>query len=111
MLCVLFSSIRRQTSCALVTGVQTLALPISLQYGDVSIAVGTELDFARLVSAAPPVHQNHLSVSGIEDSTLRNRNCVDRCRCMQFNGGIHVDFQCAIAIGRESCRERVCQYV
>src|SRR3546814_16317269 len=84
----------------------------TLQYGDVSIAEGTELDFARLVSAAPPVHQNHLSVSGIEDSTLRNRNCVDRCRCLQFNGGIHVDFQCAIGeIGRASCRDRVGKYV
>src|SRR3546814_2481977 len=32
MLCVFFSSIRRHTSCALVTGVHTCALPIFLEF-------------------------------------------------------------------------------
>src|SRR3546814_5181356 len=34
MLCCFFSSRRRHTRCALVTGVQTCALPISLQHLD-----------------------------------------------------------------------------
>src|SRR3546814_15360067 len=37
LLCFFFSSRRRHTRCALVTGVQTCALPISEQHGDADV--------------------------------------------------------------------------
>src|SRR3546814_1132765 len=47
-----FSSRRRHTRCALVTGVQTCALPISLAFG--SVAIGTALLVLKL-SQPPPL--------------------------------------------------------
>src|SRR3546814_9441297 len=79
-----FSSRRRHTRCALVTGVQTCALPISA-----SIVVG----FGFLDRPAEQLGADH--VIGHYDElvplleTLRRRP----------------------KIGRASCRERVCQYV
>src|SRR3546814_5494646 len=51
--CFFFSSRRRHTRCALVTGVQTCALPISTAFGDHPIDVlGGILDVARLAMDA-----------------------------------------------------------
>src|SRR3546814_9974772 len=76
-----FSSRRRHTRCALVTGVQTCALPIlSFHGGLIGVLVATGL-FARRVGA--PV----LVVGDIVAAAT------------------------PIAIGRASCRERVCQSV
>src|SRR3546814_15611911 len=85
------SSRRRHTRCALVTGVQTCALPIYVEF----------IDGAR---AAPPC----LSARGdtvYQRRTARERALVsEKCR---------VSAICATLrqIGRASCRERVCQYV
>src|SRR3546814_9933040 len=103
MSCFLFfSSRRRHTSCALVTGVQTGALPISRStfrsgnFGDrgracrvpllnvdlaITIAIETAQQFAMMTF---PVPQQIAHVTG---------------------------FVFAEQIGRASCRERVCQYV
>src|SRR3546814_4714642 len=79
-----FSSRRRHTSCALVTGVQTCALPISLHDRDVLRAI-LQLDaLLRLKVSATTRMRIHLE--GIVDTYYRK-------------------------IGRASCRERVCQYV
>src|SRR3546814_7937353 len=77
-----FSSRRRHTRCALVTGVQTCALPISLE-GD-----RREGHFERLDEA------DHVA----EDAAGYPEK---EGRCRPGDG----------QIGRASCRERVCQYV
>src|SRR3546814_7436589 len=89
-----FSSRRRHTRCALVTGVQTCALPISWGLPDlVPRAVG---------------------LLGINVRKPRKRDyrynfAVSGATCGDFFGGWReVD---NLQIGRASCRERVCQYV
>src|SRR3546814_5773143 len=79
-----FSSRRRHTRCALVTGVQTCALPIFLhdRWGtppsdDGPFASGTEEEFNVAMT------------------------------CLRSNDHAMED----VEIGRASCRERVCQYV
>src|SRR3546814_8988110 len=93
-LCYLFffSSRRRHTRCALVTGVQTCALPIFLQ------GCGLERPQGPL---RPSVSAGLLENAGFLVEALGAR--VQRNR--QVLGGV---FQ---QIGRASCRERVCQYV
>src|SRR3546814_2143754 len=97
-LCFFFSSRRRHTRCALVTGVQTCALPISplpptapaLQVVATN-ATGVDLQSARDTSPScptivPPVASQSIARSVEADDIIRQ-------------------------IGRASCRERVCQYV
>src|SRR3546814_6227352 len=76
-----FSSRRRHTRCALVTGVQTCALPIS---------DGTERGTHPLTAFADRL------VGQADHAEGRQAVC-------QLH--LHVE------IGRASCRERVCQYV
>src|SRR3546814_4681382 len=80
---VFFSSRRRHTRCALVTGVQTCALPISLDRFGLSILA------SRIVNA-----HNGMSLDTFQVLAVNDR-------------GVGRDEQ----IGRASCRERVCQYV
>src|SRR3546814_5022669 len=76
-----FSSRRRHTRCALVTGVQTCALPISGRpLHRIGEAVGAEREAGSLL-------------------LLKTRH------------GTRLWFARAFEIGRASCRERVCQYV
>src|SRR3546814_5977404 len=79
-----FSSRRRHTRCALVTGVQTCALPISLPFEVLAAAefVGREISEGRLVLAS--------------GDPSRKLTYHDACKL-------------ARQIGRASCRERVCQ--
>src|SRR3546814_1365897 len=77
-----FSSRRRHTRCALVTGVQTCALPI-FEGG---------FDLAR----------GPLVVEGTQRQPHREHRIPDR-------GERVIDL--VEEIGRASCRERVCQYV
>src|SRR3546814_19012168 len=113
-----FSSRRRHTRCALVTGVQTCALPISWPSGvqwieapklfalhfpsefhrraDIEAAAGNIID-AVLIGQAPalgPARQ-----AGAE----RIEQIV--------HAAIKQEFLAAAEIGRASCRERVGQYV
>src|SRR3546814_1909837 len=104
-----FSSRRRHTRCALVTGVQTCALPI---FDAVSrLHTGTGFAFA----CGPAVEQSFEILAPLSKV----------CRQMMFFTGelgrkeifVVEDFQCRDRrrkmdeIGRASCRERVCQYV
>src|SRR3546814_9069112 len=84
-----FSSRRRHTICALVTGVQTCALPI------LSSAIAT---FVAEIRKRCPL-DNPLSAKGV----ARGRRRGARASGRQGNPGEQ--------IGRASCRERVCQYV
>src|SRR3546814_2390951 len=82
-----FSSRRRHTRCALVTGVQTCALPI----------------FARARRPAERAfgHRHPLTRAHHAPQDVRKPRAHARDR------GI----EAALEIGRASCRERVCQYV
>src|SRR3546814_8745688 len=97
LLIFFFSSRRRHTRCALVTGVQTCALPIS---------------------PPPPERQHIASVVAL------NARCTIEQRAVK-GGAIIVGqldqtgfldeaaqlYEMAREIGKASCRERVCQYV
>src|SRR3546814_4066017 len=93
-----FSSRRRHTRCALVTGVQTCALPIF------------EIMFMDFIALAmdPIVNQAakaHFMFGG--------RSSVPMVLRTPHGGGLNAGpqhSQC-LEIGRASCRERVCQYV
>src|SRR3546814_4180526 len=93
-----FSSRRRHTRCALVTGVQTCALPISdapsdgagEDPGTVTTADGTDL-FSLVQGDAGDAER--LAPYADQDVT---------------GSGVYV---LDVEIGRASCRERVCQYV
>src|SRR3546814_2454632 len=83
-----FSSRRRHTRCALVTGVQTCALPISKADPD---------GYTLLITSSAPIV--------INPSLYRN---------MPFDPSkdlIPITNLLRVQIGRASCRERVCQYV
>src|SRR3546814_9246885 len=77
-----FSSRRRHTRCALVTGVQTCALPISIN--------GTMLSHSR-----PSLKRWRGGAAGPDVS-----GPAAPCAAVAL-----------LQIGRASCRERVCQYV
>src|SRR3546814_10322224 len=84
MCCLFFSSRRRHTRCALVTGVQTCALPI---FFDPSAA------FHQFSHCA--VFLSRSGGGGIKHGAINSRTF----------------FRKIGEIGRASCRERVCQYV
>src|SRR3546814_10564600 len=104
-----FSSRRRHTRCALVTGVQTCALPIYITSGDMIIGDRKVNDLAPRDRNLAMVFQNyalypHLSVYENIAFPLRLASAEDS----------EVDEKVRAAsktqIGRASCRERVCQY-
>src|SRR3546814_5701929 len=76
-----FSSRRRHTRCALVTGVQTCALPICETLSGV---------VEQFEQVTVPLHQ-------ASEQIIANTN--------QVSSSLNNE------IGRASCRERVCQYV
>src|SRR3546814_3689726 len=100
-----FSSRRRHTRCALVTGVQTFALPISnpqhLAPFDASspfygLATPSDVTVTQQVLAEPTIDLGSHTWARLEDGTpLVTAAKRDK----------------GFEIGRASCRERVCQYV
>src|SRR3546814_1775995 len=106
-----FSSRRRHTRCALVTGVQTCALPI---YFFIVIAFAVSVWIALELRKPLPASQA-LAYSLILGGALGN--AFDRL----LRGHVvdYLDFHLGgwhwpafnVEIGRASCRERVCQYV
>src|SRR3546814_1554689 len=85
-----FSSRRRHTRCALVTGVQTCALPI---YADF-------VTFPELIT---------LQLLSIENTELSPVESIRKLS--QYTPQVKELFSRLAEIGRASCRERVCQYV
>src|SRR3546814_8422652 len=88
--CFFFSSRRRHTRCALVTGVQTCALPI----------------YSKARAASP------------DDPEIALGEAVAWCEAGEIDRGLAALDKISAAnpawvkeIGRASCRERVCQYV
>src|SRR3546814_10496755 len=99
MTSLLFSSRRRHTRCALVTGVQTCALPISLESDRVDGEAGVVVDVLDVLLGAGALA---LSVDLLDD-LLDDRDVLSA-------SDVGAALQ-ALEIGRASCRERVCQYV
>src|SRR3546814_1819660 len=89
-----FSSRRRHTRCALVTGVQTCALPILVHR-----------DSSRRLSVGLP-HYDRLASRASRALVLHQ---------VTFRELLEATMALSLAsieqIGRASCRERVCQYV
>src|SRR3546814_17940198 len=108
-----FSSRRRHTRCALVTGVQTCALPIcSRTQLTMSSRKRWWISLARVPPTSPLVFEIvaiplslRLSAMVCRSAILENSHSV---RLPLFRR--HLVFR-KIEIGRASCRERVCQYV
>src|SRR3546814_2068180 len=97
-MCFFFSSRRRHTSCALVTGVQTCALPIC----DIEFRQGRAMfDVAHDASRPFVVDAGLGTVTALGTRFQVQRN-EDRVSVTLLEGA---------EIGRASCRERVCQYV
>src|SRR3546814_1894888 len=98
MLCF-FSSRRRHTRCALVTGVQTCALPISRPLHPAQHFIVADLG-DRLAA---------IRVDGVERLAENHEEDIEDAResvpDAEYIAGV------AKQIGRASCRERVCQYV
>src|SRR3546814_10516818 len=100
LLCFLFffSSRRRHTRCALVTGVQTCALPICFPK---PVARDGLCAFCQVCSRQRPDRSRRLR------QTKSKLYCPVAARCTGTNPSAFA----TIEIGRASCRERVCQYV
>src|SRR3546814_3619386 len=95
-----FSSRRRHTRCALVTGVQTCALPISaLGAGDVTMTVGGKSFTVTLGATDNSLSDLKNAINNASDNSGVTATLITE------NGGTHLQ------IGRASCRERVCKYV
>src|SRR3546814_4496664 len=105
--CLFFSGRRRHTICALVTGVQTCALPISVEQAMAARAEG-------LTSSEPaPVIAPEVATPLIHAMLDRQyRATLDEPVGMLGDITPRAAVQTAAGqIGRASCRERVCQYV
>src|SRR3546814_3713160 len=98
MLFFVFSSRRRHTRCALVTGVQTCALPIL--WPVTALALPQVAYIARLLRGS--------LIETMAAPYIRTA----RARCLSERLLIRRHaLRPALQIGRASCRERVCQYV
>src|SRR3546814_2831990 len=86
-----FSSRRRHTRCALVTGVQTCALPIFRRNARRSAPRNNE---------CPGILRSYASIN------VRSAECLDT-----HYYAVLIGVGATTEIGRASCRERVCQYV
>src|SRR3546814_8405806 len=96
---IFFSSRRRHTRCALVTGVQTCALPICL--GDLRDVRKQNCQFLKVVANKVVLLLFTFSFAALVRRFDHNNVTV----------GIPSSLVEAFEIGRASCRERVCQYV
>src|SRR3546814_2471637 len=93
-----FSSRRRHTRCALVTGVQTCALPI---FWDPILSPGAPTRIPNL----PLDRELHQFSAGV-DWRLDDKNTLGATYTFERTERTHRE-----EIGRASCRERVCKYV
>src|SRR3546814_3967123 len=113
-----FSSRRRHTRCALVTGVQTCALPIYcfiffckhaslLAHCFRGDSVSRSVEQVRKKST-PAFALVMAGAMAFIVFTLRGTRLRRRCGFRALDDLVELS---AIEIGRASCRERVCQYV
>src|SRR3546814_4814390 len=103
--CCFFSSRRRHTRCALVTGVQTCALPISAAFG---LAACCALPF---LLASVGLGAAWLAGVAVVAAPYRTPLLTIGALCLIAGAVLLTRQQLIAEIGRASCRERVCQYV
>src|SRR3546814_10309550 len=102
--CFFFSSRRRHTRCALVTGVQTCALPISRSAEKIARA----LPFGALdCDQSAPERGGAVAAQRAAGEIFVGRRQAVR----HVVGGATQAEKDRVPIGRAACRERVCQYV
>src|SRR3546814_8725661 len=109
MVIVFFSSRRRHTRCALVTGVQTCALPILLSVSDSSMSQrctqacarkdAPEVEPDRRAAEVRCVRHQPVAIELLREYLLALRN---RCGLVE---------RIEATTGSATCRERVCQDV
>src|SRR3546814_4729988 len=95
-----FSSRRRHTRCALATGVQTCALPISLAEIAADLHAGDALE--RFGDVLLGIFADVLGRDAVAD---------DIEIALVFDRALKAGRETGDEIGRASCRARVCQYV
>src|SRR3546814_5088077 len=98
-----FSSRRRHTICALVTGVQTCALPISRSHWAGSGDKATETIWFELREkhgATEFLGYDTETAEGVVQAIVRDGASVEHASAGEL-----------VQIGRSSCGERVCKYV
>src|SRR3546814_4400279 len=103
MLFFFFSSRRRHTRCALVTGVQTCALPIWSRR--------TRSRKTSMVKLSPVKVRVCSPFAVLVCCVMFERGFAVRCCCCQSDPDYNYCLRDHEEIGRASCRERVCQYV
>src|SRR3546814_5294448 len=106
--CFFFSSRRRHTRCALVTGVQTCALPI------LAHRVGPEMPVNFRMLQQLVVWPEVFLPPRPEDETLglQGRSRANHRLLLAERKSAEALVEARdLEIGRASCRERVCQYV
>src|SRR3546814_7707025 len=105
-----FSSRSWHTRCALVTGVQTCALPI-FQFNQFGVQVGVsafELDFwGRVRNLSEAARQQYLAT--VEGKRAFRLSLIANIAATYY--AARAGEEGIEQIGRASCRERVCQYV
>src|SRR3546814_10573155 len=103
------SSRRRHTRCALVTGVQTCALPISSSAPHPCLADSRSMMRAMLWPSNLTVRRLH-ALDGGQGKSGKLGHLV-LVKSEKGARGPHLLRRDHNQIGRASCRERVCQYV
>src|SRR3546814_5208427 len=107
IVCFFFSCRRRHTRCALVTGVQTCALPIC--GGGPPVLKPSALTrrdrVATETSSEPSIEGSRSTLATLPENCPRlpTRSATENSRTTSP--------PCCRENGRASCRERVCQYV
>src|SRR3546814_1617459 len=95
-----FSSRRRHTRCALVTGVQTCALPISaVRHAEAAVLADPRNPAYRATLGAAYLEAGRFQAAATSFSDALDLGDSDPRTVLSYE------------IGRASCRERVCQYV
>src|SRR3546814_10062450 len=97
-----FSSRRRHTRCALVTGVQTFALPISVNLCPYNAQGPRTANGSRCRTRPPNAETKSIAVSAFELAC----EMPPRDQPRRSTGGQQVG---GTELGSASCRERVCQ--
>src|SRR3546814_6889552 len=95
--CFVFSSRRRHTRCALVTGVQTCALPI------------WPAIWSGCVCWKKSLHPGHIVVEPLRELRQAWRSPAEQDEALRELRKTLKTLE--LQIGRATCRERVCQYV
>src|SRR3546814_9908705 len=102
-----FSSRRRHTRCALVTGVQTCALPIYCRNILMKVAEAAKPDMTILCERGSAFGYGNLVVDMLGIPEMKKLGApvtIDATHAVQLPGAKSMGEQ----IGRASCRERVC---